>query len=261
MALHTITHSCGHTDERQIYGTNVRGERETKAARLADQPCKECARKQRDADHAARNAAAAQAARDLGWPVLAGASDAKVAWAETIRADAHAQLRAETTRRAPATDLEQAAVDLYEQVLLRQTRAQEWIDHRTGGWRAMVREWMTPADHAALQRLTEAAAANTQQPESPPSEPEPVAPAPVAEADWWVRARLRVTSPARYEARIFQPDEELIAVQYGWAGYPIKHDAWWLTTPEKLLDRAQDVEDIPVIEADHVEVVEQLDRS
>lgn len=42
MAKYTITHSCGHTAEHQIYGTNTHGEREKRAAYLETTLCAEC---------------------------------------------------------------------------------------------------------------------------------------------------------------------------------------------------------------------------
>lgn len=258
MAWYTIDHACGHTDEHQITGTNTHGEREATAARLAEHLCRKCAAVKRAADRAAQNAAAAQTARDLGWPELQGSIN-QVPWAETIRAQTHADFRDRITRRPPSTGPEQAAVQLYEQILLRQTSAAAWIDHRGDGWKTLVRAWMTDDDRAALQCINDTTDATTEATSQPV--PEPVAPAPVAATDWWVRARLRVVRPARYEDRTFTVGEELTAVQYGWAGYPFRHEAWWLTTPDLLLDRGQDVEDIPVVTAENVEVIEVLDRS
>lgn len=42
MSLYTIDHICGHSEEVQIYGTNVHGEREKKAEWLASRPCFDC---------------------------------------------------------------------------------------------------------------------------------------------------------------------------------------------------------------------------
>lgn len=39
---HIITHSCGHTEEIQLYGTNVHGERDRKAAWYESRPCADC---------------------------------------------------------------------------------------------------------------------------------------------------------------------------------------------------------------------------
>lgn len=39
---YTILHACGHRAMSQIYGTNVHGERERKAAWLASKPCTAC---------------------------------------------------------------------------------------------------------------------------------------------------------------------------------------------------------------------------
>lgn len=43
---YTITHTCGHTEEHQIYGTNAHGERDRKIAWLETTLCPECYRKE-----------------------------------------------------------------------------------------------------------------------------------------------------------------------------------------------------------------------
>lgn len=42
MAKYTINHTCGHTSAADIYGTNVRGERDRKVAHLESTPCDAC---------------------------------------------------------------------------------------------------------------------------------------------------------------------------------------------------------------------------
>lgn len=79
MSKYQITHSCGCTVTHNIVGTNVNGERERKAAWLADRMCSECYRKHQQEQAKADNA-------DL--PALTG-SDKQIVWAETIRATAH----------------------------------------------------------------------------------------------------------------------------------------------------------------------------
>lgn len=42
MALAYITYKCGHSDNVQIYGTNVHGERDRKAAWYGTIDCPDC---------------------------------------------------------------------------------------------------------------------------------------------------------------------------------------------------------------------------
>lgn len=42
MALYTIHHTCGHTEDVQIYGTDVHGERRQKVSRMEARPCVDC---------------------------------------------------------------------------------------------------------------------------------------------------------------------------------------------------------------------------
>ena len=65
MSIYKITHSCGHTVEHQIYGTNVHGEREKKAAWLESRLCYDCY-KQAEAEKAAK------ASEDANLPELTG---------------------------------------------------------------------------------------------------------------------------------------------------------------------------------------------
>ena len=75
MAKYDVTHSCGCTVTHQICGTNVHGERERKAAWLAERPCWECLKKSK---------AEAAAATNADQIKLTG-SDKQIAWAEQIR--------------------------------------------------------------------------------------------------------------------------------------------------------------------------------
>lgn len=77
-----ITYSCGHTEAVQIYGTNVHGEREKKAAWLAEHHvCSACLK----ADREAAKAAAAERAKANG---MTEGSDKQMAWAADIIEDA-----------------------------------------------------------------------------------------------------------------------------------------------------------------------------
>lgn len=108
MAKYEITHSCGHSETVNICGTNVHGERESRAEYLASMPCREC-----------RNRAETERARviadDAGMPRLAG-TEKQVAWAERIRLDMVKRMRAH------GYDAESWARGI--------SSASEWIDMR-----------------------------------------------------------------------------------------------------------------------------------
>lgn len=152
MARYEIRHRCGHTTEQQIYGTDVRGERERTAARLARGLCPSCTAEQRAAEHAVATAAATEAAAAESLPALSG-SQKQVAWAETIR---RTVLDAMTTEAAAviAKDPTRIDVDLVtrygHQAFARQTDAAWWIDNGRGNWMTAVRAALTPADHEAM---------------------------------------------------------------------------------------------------------------
>lgn len=134
MAKYEITHSCGHVETVQIYGTNVHGERERRAAWLASKPCPECERR-------AKAEAARAWADEMGLPGLTG-SEKQVAWAEDIRSkavrDAEDALGFDQSRALVAsgtlTDEQAARMPLLERALREgaseHTDAAWWIDNR-----------------------------------------------------------------------------------------------------------------------------------
>ena len=134
----TITHTCGHTETVQMYGTS--SERDSKAAWLAGKPCQECQRK-------ARQAQATESAQGL--PALTG-SDKQVAWATTIRAEQLgkvAKMRQEfeaTGRKQNATEAVMAEqmgqFDALVAKLTAQTAAAWWIDRRTNSAQALLKD-------------------------------------------------------------------------------------------------------------------------
>ncbi|WP_116963083.1 hypothetical protein [Fastidiosibacter lacustris] len=78
MANYTVTHACGHTKEHNITGTNVRNEREHKAAWLAELICSDCKDKAKQDKINTTNATLVQ---------LSG-SPKQIDWANAIRANA-----------------------------------------------------------------------------------------------------------------------------------------------------------------------------
>lgn len=82
MAKYNITHSCGHTQEHQIYGTNRHGERDRKVEWLENNLCGECYKAEMTAWATESN---------KQWPELVG-SEKQIAWAMRIRASIYPQL-------------------------------------------------------------------------------------------------------------------------------------------------------------------------
>lgn len=102
MAKYEITHTCGHGETVQIYGTNTHGERERSAEWQASRLCRDCYRAQQTAQ-----AAADAAAQSL--PALQG-SEKQIAWALTIRAKALADAQ-QAIDRQQAIILRRAGVE------------------------------------------------------------------------------------------------------------------------------------------------------
>lgn len=133
MSIYTITHSCGHTQEHQIYGTNVRGERERKADYLADRTCSDCYQEQQAAERAAQSKQAKKDNADL--PKLTG-SEKQISWAETIRAKASAELKKIREFAASHSELsaeQQETIDAGLKIIdntLANTDSRFWIDNR-----------------------------------------------------------------------------------------------------------------------------------
>lgn len=129
MANYAITHTCGHTTTHNIVGTDARGERGQKAEWLASQPCVECARAAKAAEHKAAAEEAAAATADM---VALKGSDKQVAWAMTIRAAARAAVDAKVAG-VTLNDAQAAALN----ALWAQADAGWWIDNRANGESAM----------------------------------------------------------------------------------------------------------------------------
>lgn len=123
MARYEITHSCGHIEDHQIYGTNVHGERERKAEWLSGRLCSACYQAQKEQDARQReddNAAAATENAEMGLVALSG-SDKQILWAEAIR---------KTARTALSGIVKADRADVVFALLNLPTTASWWIDHR-----------------------------------------------------------------------------------------------------------------------------------
>jgi hypothetical protein len=136
----TITHTCGHTETVQMYGSS--SERDSKAAWLAGKPCQECQRK-------AQQAQAAQSAQTQGVPALVG-SDKQVAWATTIRAEQlgkvaamRKEFEAIGRKQNVTEDVMAAQMGQFDGLVAKltaQTSASWWIDRRSNSAQALLKE-------------------------------------------------------------------------------------------------------------------------
>lgn len=150
MAKYTITRSCGHNETIQIFGkvANRDGIARAESRKL----CECCREAKRDAD----NAAAAKSNQSAGLPALAGSAK-QVAWAETIRAKAAAQLgqvrEQLAARLATGEDTAdqrwaaQLGVEVIDATLAR-VSASAWIDSR---FEAYDRNWLMGRVKAELE--------------------------------------------------------------------------------------------------------------
>lgn len=147
---YTITHTCGHSETVDIYGTNSHGERERKAEWMRSQPCQDCRR-------TTETAQALESAQARGLPTLTG-SEKQIAWAERIRAAFVARMTDEIAKNARVLSREDAERAAQQAEWTRaaltaavsaQTSAAWWIDHREGERRALL-----PVIQAAYERLS-----------------------------------------------------------------------------------------------------------
>lgn len=92
------------------------------------------------------NAANAAAARAAGWPELEGTSK-QISWATTLRADKVREFNAACADMPPATR------DHYREVLLREVRADVWIDHQFRPWQAILSINLTDDDLIRLNAI------------------------------------------------------------------------------------------------------------
>lgn len=199
MSLYDIKRRCGHTDEINIQGTNVRGQREWRAAKLAEDDCFACVRAAKQRRYDILNAQAAEVAAAEGWPALTG-SDKQTAWARDIRGMMIAELAAQIT--------DERKLKIYITAALLSTDARWWIDRRDllkpvrnfmdaidepgiarsnyGSIAAQVEKLMTDDDRDAL-----AATDVPETPEDAPSEPEtPQATIGALRAAGWTVAKI-----------------------------------------------------------------------
>jgi hypothetical protein len=136
----TITHTCGHTETVQMYGTSK--ERDSKATWLAGKPCQECQRK-------AQQAQATESAQAQRLPALVG-SDKQVAWATTIRAELlgkvaamRKEFEAAGRKQNVTEDVMSAQMGQFDGLVAKltaQTAASWWIDRRSNSAQSLLKD-------------------------------------------------------------------------------------------------------------------------
>jgi hypothetical protein len=155
MAKYTITRSCSHTEEVQIYGTNSHGERTRQAEYEATKLCRECYLAAQQAKRDAAAAEAAQTATEQGLPELTG-SEKQIKWALSIRAEKLSELAAtlaQVTVHNPTTD---AMLATAQQRLTAHTASSWWIDNRNETARRLLQGEIS-ADEMATAKASVAA--------------------------------------------------------------------------------------------------------
>jgi hypothetical protein len=131
MAKYTITHTCGHDEEVQIYGPEK--ERPGKAAWMAKQPCVACKRE-------AQASVASVQAVGLGLVDLQG-SEKQIAWAKTIRQEFVTAFERRFSGAQGSADESARAMKAFIAVLNAHPDARFWIDHRGESVRLFAKEY------------------------------------------------------------------------------------------------------------------------
>lgn len=137
---YTVTYSCGHNAEVQLYGSNAEREREIAYFETRGL-CPECYAAQKSAD---ASAALESIVAELGpLPALTG-SEKQVAWASKIRSAALSELLdwLTTSIKPEQRDIGKACISAFAQA---NTDASWWIDRRDNNgleWRVAMRPYI-----------------------------------------------------------------------------------------------------------------------
>lgn len=125
----TVTFSCGHTGEIEVFGKNDEREKTIwKAEHFWICPnCREKEKEEKNQQAAARN-------QQAGLPPLTG-SPKQIAWAETIRAEIMSRLEALPAADGAAKELKKQVIAFYRT----KDKAGEWIDLRNTTDREIVK--------------------------------------------------------------------------------------------------------------------------
>lgn len=137
MGWQTVTHSCGHTVDHQLYGKHV--DRDNRAHWLATQDCKDCWMAQKQKEKELKNEMAKKENEKLELPKLMG-SDKQIAWAETIRnpiikaaLKSKLEYKKEEERTADQINAQNEIVRIWENYkskLIAEKSAKWWIENR-----------------------------------------------------------------------------------------------------------------------------------
>jgi hypothetical protein len=139
--------------ETRITGTNAHGERERKADSLARLACPACRSNSEAEDREQANGEAAAANQAAGLPALDG-TPKQVAWAETIRAGALADIRASVLAVPGGKRHADEITAVYARAAASERRATAWIDGRADA-RQVIAPCVTAEDEAELARIAE----------------------------------------------------------------------------------------------------------
>ena len=133
MAKYTIKFSCGHTEERQLFGKH--SDRERKIQYFEESGlCTECWKAEQGLQQKRENAEAAEENAKKGMAKLEG-SEKQVAWAESIRRKYFHGIELMPDGYTPNTEKEKAGMEwakAHWKERVEETSAKWWIDHRNG---------------------------------------------------------------------------------------------------------------------------------
>jgi hypothetical protein len=138
MSWYNVNYACGHSDRMQVYGPTK--DRQDIADREGRKDCPDCWRKAQDERNAAATLQAQADNTAAGLPTLTG-STRQIAWAETIRAAAKANIEAaignyeqavafNSMLSAPRAIPPLADLIAFAARVMRQAGARYWIDRR-----------------------------------------------------------------------------------------------------------------------------------
>lgn len=142
MAKYDVTFSCGHTETVNLIG-KVADRLRTIEYWEEHGLCSECYKAEKQRQFEEQNRKAAEEARELGLPELAG-TEKQVAWANTIRQDTIKILEDFLAKAKPGTEKEQELVrTIWHRFLLKHTDAKWWIDNARYADIRTLNEWLS----------------------------------------------------------------------------------------------------------------------
>lgn len=176
MAKYTITHTCGHTEEVNLFGKHA--DRERKIAYLESIDCRAC-----------WDAAQAAQAKEAGLPDLTG-SPKQIAWANGIRN----RILSEAARCIEAHP-DWPNTDKWLTELKKETAARWWIDHRDEGAALLRRNWALAQEAKILKCVV--SFLNADNGEEDAFKSIAVPPTAILDFEPWVAAQLKAAELTR----------------------------------------------------------------